>query len=175
MSSTFSWNKDNGAQTGSPTAGATRATATDTNWKSIDDNTTPFTSASVQQGQNSFEVWLSGQWGGTYSNIFSVLWAHTAGSFPSGVTLKGVVGTAYTTPSQTTNSNLTVDMTSSIAIASGQSVNVGGTSPQAGGKTASTNANPAYTQFLTTQAQLSTTATQGDSAVITETIQWNEN
>ena len=175
MASTYTWKKDNGTQTGSPTAGTTRATATETNWKSIDDNSTAFTAAPVIAGNNSYEVWLSGEWGGTYSNIFSVLWAHTAGTIPTGTTLKGIRGIAYTTPSTAANANLTVDMSSAIAIGLGQSVNVGGTSPQAAGKAASTSANPAYTEFLTTQLQTISSATQGDSSVITETLQWNEN
>lgn len=175
MASTFQWNKDNGTQSGAPTAGTTRGVAADASWKNVDDNSSVFSAAPVQKGNNSFESWLSGQWGGTFSNIFNVLWAHTAGAFPSGVTLKGKNGIAYTTPSTVTNSNLTVDMTAAIAIASGAAVNVGGTSPQAAGKTSTTNANPAFTEFLVTQAQTTTSAVEGDSAVITETVQWNEN
>lgn len=174
MASTFSWNKDNGAATGSPAQGTTRNAATDSNWKAVDDNTTPFGDAAVQQGTNSYEVWLSGQWGGTYTNISSVLWAHTSGTVPTGVTMKGKNGLTYTTPSRSANANLTTDMTTAIAIGAGQAVNVGGTSPQAGGKGPSTTSNPAYTEFLTTQMQVANSATQGDSPVIVQTVQWNE-
>jgi hypothetical protein len=175
MSSTFAWQRDNGAATGSPTHGTTRGAASVSDWKSVDDNTTAFSAAGVQQGLNSFEAWLYGKWTGTYSNIFAVLWAHTAGAMPGGSTLKGVTPATYTTPSQSTNSNLTVDMTSVISIGSGQSVNVGATGPEAAGHAASTNANPAFTDYLATQVQLANNATVGDSPVITQMVQWNEN
>lgn len=175
MSSSFAWQRDNGAQTGSPLHGTVRGAASVSDWKNIDDNTTAFTAAGIQQGLNSFEAWLYDKWTGTYSNIFSILWAHTAGAMPSNTTLKGVAAAAYTTPATGTNSNLTVDMTTAIAIGSGQTVNAGATGPEVAGHTSSTAANPAFTDYLTTQVQTAASAVPGDSSVITQTVQWNEN
>lgn len=174
MASTFQWNKDNGTATGAPAAGTTRGVAVNSDWKAVDDNTTVFSDSSVQQGTNSYEVWLSGQWTGAFTNISNVLWAHTSGVVPSGITMKGKNGLTYTTPSRTANANLTTDMTAAISIASGQAVNVGGTSPQAAGKAASSSANPTYTEFLTTQMQVANTSVPADSGLIVQSIQWNE-
>lgn len=80
----------------------------------------------------------------------------------------------YTTPSTTTNANLTTNMTSAIAIGSGVAVFFSATGPEATGKASSTTANPAYTNFLTTQLQTSGAAA-GDTAQVTLTLQYQEN
>src|SRR3990167_8734578 len=59
----------------------------------------------------------------------------------------------YTTPSTTTNANLTTDMTAAIAIGSGVAVFFSATGPEATGKASSSSTVPAYTNFLTTQLQ----------------------
>jgi hypothetical protein len=65
-------------------------------------------------------------------------------------------------------------MTSVIAIGSGVAVCFGATGPYATGKAASTTANPAYTNYLTTQLQVSGAAA-GDTATVTLTLQYDEN
>lgn len=173
---TFDWEEDNGNATGSPAKGTSRtASRTEQNWKSVDDSATAYNSASINAGNNSYEKWISGKFSGTFSSVSSVLWAHTAGSMGTGLTIKGTVGTTYTTPSTTTNTNLTTDMTSPIGIGSGQAVLVGGTGPEAAGKAASTTTNPAWTQFLTTQLQTTTSAANGDTATSTFSLQVNVN
>jgi hypothetical protein len=80
----------------------------------------------------------------------------------------------YTTPSQTTNANLSVNMTSAIAIGSGSAVWFGATGPEATGKAATMTTNPCYTNWLVTQLQTSGAAA-GDTAQVTLTLQYNEN
>ena len=82
---------------------------------------------------------------------------------------------AYTTPATATNANLTLDMTAVIAIASGVAVWFGATSPTAASKAASSTANPAFTNYLTTQIQSTTSAAAGDTATVTLTLQYQEN
>jgi hypothetical protein len=184
MAATFEWNEDNGAATGSPAKGASRTTArVDVNWKNVDDSvTTAYTAAPITAGNNSFEKWQCGKFSGTYNQILGGLFAHTAGVLGTGLTLKGPAATTgdgdrpiYTTPSTTANSNLTVNMTTVIAITSGVAVFFGATGPEATGKAASTTANPAFTNFLPTQLQTTVSAAAGDTATVTLTLRYQEN
>lgn len=183
MAATFEFNRDTGTQTGSPTKGTTRTTAvTDTNWKNTDTYGTAYTAAPITAGNNSFEIWNFGKFSGTFNQILTGLFAHTSTAFGTGLTLKGTPACTgdgdrllYTTPSATTNANLSVDMTSAISIGSGVAVCFGATGPEATGKATSMTTNPCYTNYLTTQLQTSGSAAAGDTATVTLTLQYNEN
>lgn len=182
MAATFDWNRDTGASTGSPAKGTTRTTGiTDTNWKSTDTVGTAYSAAPIVDGTNSYEIWNFGKFSGTFNQISAGLFAHTATAFSGGLTLKGppaCTGDAdrllYTTPSATTNAALTTNMTTAIAIGTGVSVCFGATGPEATGKSASMTTNPCYTNYLTTQLQVSGAAA-GDTATVTLTLQYSEN
>lgn len=183
MAATFAFDRDTGTQTGSPTKGTTRtAGVTDTNWKNTDTVGTAYSAAPITAGNNSYEIWNFGHFSGSYNQISAGLFAHTATAFGTGLTLKGTPACTgdgdrllYTTPSASANANLTTDMTTAIAIASGVAVCFGATGPEATGKAATTTANPAYTNYLTTQLQTSGSAAAGDTATVTLTLQYNEN
>ncbi len=178
MAATFEWCEDNGTAAGSPPKGATRTIGrTEQNWKNVDDTTTAYSVAPISPGSNSFEKWMFGRYTGTFSSISNGLWAHTSGTPGSGLTIKGKVApgsNTYTTPATAANANLTVNMTSAIAIASGQAVQFGATGPEASGKGSSSSSNPAFTEWMTTQLQTSGSATPGTMATCTFTIQWDE-
>jgi hypothetical protein len=179
MAATFVFSADHGTATGSPAKGTTRTTnVTDVNWKNSDVHADTYSSYPITDGANSYEIWLFGHFSGSYNQISAGLFAHTAGTFGSGLTLKGPpAGSSqltYTTPSTTANSNLTTTMTSAISIGSGTLVHFGGTGPETASKTSSTTANPAYTNWLTTQLQTSGAAA-GDTTQVTLTLQYNEN
>lgn len=174
MAATFEWDEANGA------GETVTHNRTEVNWKNIDDSTTAYTSSPITAGNNSYEKWQYGHFSGTYNDISAGLFAHTAGAFGTGLTLKGPPAMtadgdklSYTTPSTTTNSNLTTDMTSVIAIGSGVAVWFGATSPTST-KTSSTTSNPAYTNYLTTQLQTTGSASSGDTATATLTLQYDE-
>ena len=183
MAATFEFNRDTGTQTGSPTKGTTRTTAvTDTNWKNTDTYGTAYSAAPITAGNNSFEIWNFGKFTGTYNQILSGLFAHTATAFGAGLTLKGPPACTgdgdrllYTTPSTTTNANLTTNMTSAISIGSGVAVCFGATGPEATGKASSTTSNPGYTNYLATQLQTTGSAVAGDTATVTITLEYQEN
>lgn len=183
MAATFEFERDTGTQTGSPTKGSTRTAAiTDSNWKNTDTVGTAYSAAPITAGNNSFDIWNFGHFSGSYNQISGGLFAHTATAFGTGLTLKGPPACTgdgdrllYTTPSATANSNLTTDMTSAISIASGVAVCFGATGPEATGKASSTTANPAYTNYLPTQLQTTSSAAAGDTASVTLTLQYNEN
>lgn len=178
MAATFQWGEDNGAATGSPAKGTTRTLdRAEANWKNIDDSTTAYSSSPITAGNNSYEKWTFGKFSGTYNQILSGLWAHTAGTMGTGLTIKGKVQPSggYTTPATTANANLSTDMTSAISIGSGAAVQFGATGPEAAGKAASTTSNPAYTEWLTHQLQTTGSAAAGDTAPATLTLQYQEN
>lgn len=180
---TFDWQEDTGAQTGSPTKGTTRTTGiTNVNWKNIDDSTTAYSSAPITAGNNSFEKFQFGKFSGTFNQVLAGLYAHTGTAFGTGLTLKGPAATTgdgdrplYTTPTTTANATLTVDMTTAIAIGSGVAVFFGATGPEATGKAASMATNPCYTNYLPTQLQTMSGAAAGDTATVTNTLQYQEN
>lgn len=179
---TFEFEEDNGAAGGVPAHGTPTAARTDVNWKNIDDSTTAYSSSPITAGNNSFEKWQYGHFSNTYNQILSGLFAHTLTAFGLGLTLAGPPACTgdgdrllYTTPNTITNGDLTTDMTTAIAIGSGVAVCFSGTGPQATGKATSTTANPAYTNYLTTQLQTTVGAAAGDTAQVTLTLQYQEN
>jgi len=182
MAATFAWDEDTGTAAGSPTKGTTRtAGVTDVNWKNSGVQGDAYSAFPIADGSNSFEKWQFGHFSGTYNTILNGLFAHTATAFGAGLTLKGPPactsdGTRllYTTPAVAVNANLTTNMTSVIAIASGVAVAFGATGPEATGKAASMTTNPCYTNYLTTQLQTSG-ASPGDTATVTLTLRYDEN
>ena len=183
MAATFEFERDTGTASGSPAKGTTRTAAvTDTNWKNTDTYGTAYSAAPITAGNNSYEIWNFAHFSGTFNQISTGLFAHTAGAFGTGLTLKGIANNTgdgdrilYTTPSATANSNLTTDMTAAISIASGTTVCFGATGPEATGKAASMTTNPCYSVFLTTQLQTTSGAAAGDTTTVTLTLQYNEN
>ncbi|HEY4364951.1 MAG TPA: hypothetical protein VGN17_28565 [Bryobacteraceae bacterium] len=175
MAATFTWLQDNGAATGSPAHGTTQgATTTDCNWKNIDDATSAITAFPITAGNNSYEKFIYGEFSGTFTTISNGLFAHTAGTFGTGLTLKGAVTTTYTTPSTTTNSALTTDVTSAISIGSGLTVLFVGTGPQTASPGSSCSTNPCFTQYVVTQLQTSSSAAAGATASATLTLSYDE-
>ena len=183
MAATWDWQEDNGAATGSPAKGTTRTTGrTEANWKGIDDSTTVYTANPIVAGNNSFQKPMFGKLSGTFNQILNGLFAHTAGTMGTGLTIKGIKAITadgdrwlYTTPATTADGNLTVDHTSVIAIGSGIAIWFGATGPEATGKAASMTTNPCYTVFLTHQLQTTSSAAAGDTATATFTLQYDEN
>lgn len=174
MAATFEYNEDHGTQTGSPLKGTTRSTAvTEVNWKNIDDSTTAYTGSPITAGNNSFPKYQFGKFTGTFNLISAGLWAHTAGTLGTGLTLAGKVSTTYATPVTTALSGST-DMTSAIAIGSGATVLFHLTGPE-GASPTTTLAAAGYTQYLITQLQTTGSAGAGDTATVTLTLQYNEN
>ncbi len=174
MAATVIFIEDNGPATGSPAKGSSRGTATQVNWKTTDDIATAYTASPIARGSNSYEKYQAAQFSGTFNSIGAGLWAHTSGVYGAGITLKGVVSTTYATPSVATNAGLTDNMTTVIAIGAGAAVLFGATGPEAAGKATTSTANPTFSQYLITQKQTTVSASPGDDAVATLTLQWSE-
>lgn len=179
MAATFQWGESNGTATGSPATGTSNFVgATDSNWKNIDDCTansgSAYTAFPITAGNNSFTKNQWGKFSGTFGSISSVLWAHTAGTLGTGLTLKTVVTSTYTTPAASTNAALTTDSTSAISISSGAAVLLSSVGPQGASPGSSSTANPCYTQFLASQLQTLSSSSSGDTASVTLTLQYSE-
>jgi len=183
MAATWDWEADTGTATGSPAKGTTRTTAVaNANWKNSGVQTDVYSSFPILGGNNSYQVVLFGKLTGAFNQILSGLWAHTAGAFGTGFTLKTIPANTgdgdryiYVTPSTTAATNLPPDAKSAISIGSGVAVCFGATGPEATGKaTSSTNATT-YTSYLATQLQTTSSAAPGDTASITLTFQYQEN
>lgn len=176
MAVTFEWDEDHGS---GPT---TQHNATNVNWKSVNDYSTAYSSAPITAGQNSYEKYQYGHFSGAYNSLSAGLFAHTSGALGTGLTLK-VSPTmtadgdrkAWATPVTTTSTQATVDITSVVPIASGIAVWFGGTGPASSGKAATcTTALPVYTNYLVTQLQTTGSASAGDTATVTLTLQYDE-
>lgn len=133
-----------------------------------------YTSAPIVAGTNSFSKYQFGKFTGTFNQISSGLWAHTAGVFGSGLTVKGVVTSTYATPSNAANAALTQDMTPVIAITSGQAVLFSTVGPE-GASPTTTLSSAGYSQYLVTQLQTTNAASSGDTVAATFTLRYNEN
>jgi hypothetical protein len=176
MPATFEFNEDNGAQTGSPLKGTTRTTAvTQCNWKNTDDVATVYSTSPITAGNNSFTKYQCGKFTGTFNQILNGKWsAHTAGALGTGLTLKGTVTSTYATPATSANAALTTDFTTIVAIGSGLTVNFSTVGPEGASPTATLSA-AGFTQFLATQLQTTGSASAGDIATVTATLQYDEN
>lgn len=173
MAATAAWYEDNGAATGSPAQGTSRATASQVNWKSVDDIATAYTSAPINAGDNSYHKYQFVRFTGTFNSISAGLFAHTAGTIGTGLTLVDKITSTYATPAITALSGST-NITSTTAIGSGQTVLYSTVGPQGGSPSSSITA-AGYTQYIVTQLQTTGSATQGDIGSQTLTFQWNEN
>lgn len=167
------WQEDNGAATGTPAKGTTRANAANVDWKSVDDIATPRASATIIAGQRSFIKYQFVRFTGTFNQISAGKFAHTAGSLPAGVTLVDRITSTYATPAATALASST-DISAVTAINSGQDVLFSTTGPEAAAPAASITA-AGYSQYIATQLQTQTSAVAGDIGEQTLTFQWNEN
>lgn len=188
MPATFNWCEDNGTQTGSPLRGTTRSQnaspPVDVSWKNIDDAKTSgtgtlYSASPIVAGSNSFTKYQYGQFSGTFNQILNAKWsAHTApgGALATGLSLKGKVLTAYSTPATTTDSGISspTDFTTAVAIGSGTSVSFSTVGPE-GASPTSTLGAAGFTQYLASQLQTTGSAAAGDMATITCTLQYDEN
>ena len=166
------------------------------NWKSIDapdsgtGQSANYKTNPITAGTNSLERYVYGRFAGTYNKLQNGLFGHTAGDFGGGVNilLKTILGPRmiYRTPSQTDLATkdspaplITVDITAPTAITGGQTVYFSATAPYDPTATynvvAGSGDPSAFTSFLVTQLQTTTSATAGDTTQVTMTLRYDEN
>ncbi len=173
MAATAAWYEDNGAATGSPAKGTTRAAAPGGDFKSVDDISTPRASARIIAGQNSYHKYRFVRFTGTFNEVSAGKFAHTAGTLGTDLSIVDRITSTYATPARTALASST-NITAVTAIASGQDVSFSTVGPE--GASPTTNLTAAgYTQYIVTQLQTLATAAAGDIGDKTMTFQWNEN
>ena len=172
MPATVVWQEDNGAATGSPAKGTTRANAPQVDWKSVDDITTPRASATIIAGNRSFEKFQFARITGTFTQVSAGKFAHTAGVLGTGLTLVSKVTSSYTTPAVAAMSGST-NITAVTPIASGANVNFSTVGPE-GASPTSTLSAAGYSQYMATQLQTTNAAAAGPIGDQELTFQWNE-
>lgn len=171
MAANTNWYEQNGSATGSPAHGTEHA-ITSIEWKSVDDTTTSRTVAPVMAGSNSYEKYIYLKFTGSFNQISNVRFAHTAGTFGTGVALKGKVTSTYSTPSDASIPSAS-DMTPVSSASSGMTVGLSTTGPN--GSASSSQTTTCYTQYLVTQLQTTGSASAGDTSSATLTVQYYEN
>lgn len=172
MTAIPTWYEQNGTAAGTPAAG-TQSTVSAIEWKSVDDSTTSRASAPIQAGSNSYTKYNYVGFTGAFNQISAVKFAHTAGTFGTGITLVGKITSTYSTPSTAVLAGSS-DITGTTAIGSGASVLLGTTGPNDTSPASSQTTN-CFTQYIVTQMQTTAGASAGDTATATLTVQYNEN
>jgi hypothetical protein len=180
MATTAFFCEDNGASTAGVNGnrGTTRTTGvTNVNWKSVDDVASAYSSNSINAGENSYEKFQFVAFSGAFNQISNVKWHHVSGTLGAGLTIKGGISGSgiYTTPSQTANAALTLDLTAIGSISTGFAITVGPSGAEAGGKASTSSSVPSYTQYLITQLQTTAAAAAGDTATVTFQVRFDEN
>lgn len=167
MAATATWYERNGA------TGSTIDTAvSDCDWKNTDDATASRASYPVTAGNNSYHKNNFIAFTGVFNQISNVLFAHTAGTLGTGLSLKAKVASTYTRGVTTALAGST-DITSTSSISAGMAVTVGTSDPV--GATSSSITSAGYTEFIMTQVQSTSSAAAGDSGTVTLTVQYDEN
>lgn len=172
MSATTTWYEQNGAASGTPAHG-TESTISSCDWKSVDDTTTPRTSAPVVAGENSYGKYIYLKFTGQFNQISAVKFAHTAGTLGTGVSLLGKVTSTYAKPSTVALTGAS-DISDVTPVASGASVLLGTSGPNDTAPSES-QTTACYTQYILSQITTTAAASAGDSSSLTLTIQYNEN
>lgn len=172
MAATAQWFEDNGAATGTPAKGTTRAAAPNCDWKSVDDIATSRKNATIIAGQNSYHKYQFVKFTGTYNSISAGKFAHTTGSVGTGLTIVDKVTSTYATPARTALADST-DITTTTPINNGQAVMFATTGPE--GTASNSLTAEGYSQYIVTQLQTQATAAAGDIGEQELTFQWNEN
>lgn len=167
MAATATWYERNGV------VGSTTDTAVnDCDWKGADDATASRATYPVTAGENSYHKNNFVKFTGTFNQISNVLFAHTAGTLGTGLTLKAKVTTTYTQGAATALADST-DITATSLISAGMAVTLGTSDPTTA--SSASIATEGYTEFIVTQVQSTASAAAGDSGAVTLTVQYDEN
>lgn len=204
MPATFNWCEDNGTGAGSPAIGATRTgfagsdPPIDVSWKTADDAKTAgagtlYSASTIAAGANSMAKYQYGRFSGTYTTIDSLVYAWVGANgadlvnnLPATCTLYvppnangSTAGPVYPTGARSAASIFSggVAKTAPVAIGSGQTVNIGGTGPEAVGTNvaiAGGTPNPCFTSYLPTQIAVGGAVAGGQYGPFAMLLRYNE-
>ena len=172
MPSTPHWLEYNLAST------STTGSRADVNWKSVDDSvTTAYSAAPVTAGNNSFEkiqalIFDTGSWNNLSAFTYKINSNST--SPDAGWSVYGTTISAFTAPASSTTHDAT--LMSTAGISANFSTGAVTVSPFSAGSStiAGSSTQPVSAQPLRTQLRSATSATPGDTPVLTITATWTE-
>ena len=176
MAATVEWYEDNGTATGNPAKGATRTKTggdgSKSDFTSVDSPTASRNTNRIIAGQNSYIKYRFVRFSGTFNEVSAGKFAHTAGAFGTGISLKAKVTSTYETPSRTVLAGGS-DITQADDINNGLPVRFSTVGPE--GSASSSINSPGYSQYIAMQLQTTSSASAGDTGDKTLVFQWNEN
>ena len=159
MVATFGWREYN-------TAGETESTPTNLNFGSVDESNLNALNNPITAGENSFEKWIKGDFGGSFSRIENVKFWKSAGDYVSHEEIKfNGETTTYATPTANTSTVATAD----VATSEPGSANV-----SIGGALAGELTAAGQTDFIVLQAQIGSDAGPGATNTKTFTLSYDE-
>lgn len=122
----------------------------------------------ITRGENSYEKYIFGSWGGTFTKIDNLQFYASAGSYGTGEVIKwqGSSVTTFTPPVTTTS----VVATGSLPFADPGTANVSIANTLAG----SIYASPGSSDYIVLQYQTTSSAAVGPTNTKTLTLQWDE-
>jgi len=163
---TFEWDEQNGASPGSKSHAITNG-----NFGNVDDKNIDITveANKIPRGENSYSKYISGHFSGAYTLIGpnGKLWK-SAGSLPSGVTLKATMTVTYATPTKTATGDSDIPTVEGSAL----TVQFGDTEAQATNNTEATV--PCYSAYYRCQLQTTGSAPTGAIGAQTITLKYDE-
>jgi hypothetical protein len=167
MPASFQWAQTIGAPSG--TTSLLGASGNLVNFKNIDGlGTTNYATNPVPAGSNSYELWLRGNWGGTFNNIYDVrFWMSTDFSPNTGLTVRAKTN-GQTSYQQPTNA------TSSLATSIVSTSDPGTANVSIGGSLSSSLSSSGFSDFIVLQLQTTTNAPAGDTSLATFSMSYVE-
>jgi hypothetical protein len=159
MSATFNWAQTNGAPAGTTTL--LGASGNLVNFKNIDGaGTSNYATNPIPAGNNSFELWLRGNFSGVFNSVSNIqFWMSTGFSPSTGLTV--MANTQQVTYAQPTSA------TSSIATSAVSTSAPGTQNVSVGGSLTSSITSSGYTDYIVLQLQTTTLAPAGDTSLAT--------
>jgi len=167
MASTQTWSEFNGASAATETT--SRA---ESNWKRVDDSTTPYSSSPINStnNENSMTKYQALKFAGTWNSLSALTYKIDNNAPATGLSIVGAVVTSGTTPSTTASGDSAMSTT-------GLSANFNNsTTPYGAGTSSTTAGGTMYAQALRTQLQTTSSYAGGPGDITTRTITatWTE-
>ena len=166
MVATFEWDEQNGTSPGNKSHAITNGNLGNVDDKNID---IAVEANKIPRGENSYSKYFSGHFSGTYTLIGpnGKLWK-SAGSLPSGITLKAAMTVTYATPTKTATGD------GDIPTAEGSALTVQFGDTESVATNASEATVPCYSAYYRNQLQTTGSAPTGAMGAQTITLKYDE-
>lgn len=158
MSAVFSFSESNGA---GPTV---TDGITNLNFGDVDAANLVAATYPIVAGNNSYEKFVRGKFGGTFTEISNMKFWKSAGTYVTGEAVKAAANATYATPVKTTSTTATADVPTAEGSALAINASGGGSTITAAG----------YTAYICLQKQTTGSTPAGATNALTFLFQWDE-